>query len=175
MKTIKPKKNRTIAELRNPVGCPTKYNPQFHPAWAKSLATLGAIDETIASKMNISVPTLIAWKKKYPEFLKALSEGKASIDEQVESALFRRAMGYDYDEVTEKPKIIKRNNRPVEVMAVAEVKHLQKAPEVLAQMFWLKNRKAENWRDKQEVEHSGNLSYKVIPDDILEEETGEEE
>ena len=30
-------------------------------------------------------------------------------------------------------------------------------------------RKPENWRDKQDIEHSGSVGYKVIPDDIEEE------
>ena len=33
------------------------------------------------------------------------------------------------------------------------------AGNVTAQIFWLKNRKPDKWRDKQEVDHSGNLQY----------------
>ncbi|HLS07388.1 MAG TPA: hypothetical protein VK079_05485, partial [Bacillota bacterium] len=31
-------------------------------------------------------------------------------------------------------------------------------PDTTAQIFWLKNRKPAEWRDKQEIEHTGGLN-----------------
>lgn len=33
---------------------------------------------------------------------------------------------------------------------------------ITAQIFWLKNRKIKEWRDKQEVEHSGGIDIKIV-------------
>ena len=36
-------------------------------------------------------------------------------------------------------------------------------PDTTAGIFWLKNRKPAEWRDKQEVEHSGNVTIQASP------------
>ena len=38
----------------------------------------------------------------------------------------------------------------------------QMAPDVTAQIFWLKNRKSAEWRDKAELEHSGKIELPSI-------------
>ena len=35
------------------------------------------------------------------------------------------------------------------------------APEVVACIFWLKNRRRDEWRDKQDHEHAGTVDHKV--------------
>ena len=103
--------------------------------WARD----GLTDEQIAKNIGINRDTLYRWKKAYPDFSDALKRGKEVIDRQVENALLKRALGYTYDEVTIKDDV--------------EVKRVRKqvAPDTTAQIFWLKNRKPEDWRDKREI------------------------
>ncbi|WP_026676767.1 transposase [Fictibacillus gelatini] len=103
--------------------------------WARD----GLTDEQIAHNMGITRKTLYEWKNKYSDICDALKRGKEVIDRQVENALLKRALGYVYDEITYEGGI--------------EVKRVRKQvqPDTTAQIFWLKNRKPDVWRDKREA------------------------
>ena len=113
--------------------------------WARD----GLTDEQIAKNMGISRSTLNEWKNKYSDILDTLKKGKEVVDLQVENALLKRALGYKYDEVTyEFGEEVKRVRKEV-------------VPDTTAQIFWLKNRRPDKWRDKQDIEHSGGLHNTV--------------
>lgn len=113
--------------------------------WARD----GLTDEQIAHNIGCSVKTLYNWKKKYLPILQALKAGKEVVDRQVENALLKNALGFDYEE-----------EAVTNLGEVVEVKKYSK-PNITAQIFWLKNRKKDEWRDKteQEVEHKGEVSF----------------
>lgn len=147
-------------------GRPSKYESEWKDkliiieGWARD----GLVDEQIAEKMSIHPSTLYDWKKKYPEFSEALKRGKDVIDREVENALLKRALGYEYDEVT-KERIIKKDMKgdyaidlqgfPISEMVTTKIVTKQVVPDTTAQIFWLKNRKPEQWRDKRETEVTG--------------------
>lgn len=108
----------------------------------------GLTDEQIAEKMGIVPSTLYEWMKKYSEFSEALKTGKEDADMLVENALFQSAMGYDYEEITEELKWDNKTRSYVMKVTKRQTKH--QAPSNTAQIFWLKNRRAEQWRDKVE-------------------------
>ncbi|SHF15230.1 hypothetical protein SAMN02745784_02982 [Tissierella praeacuta DSM 18095] len=130
--------------------------------WARD----GLINEDISKEIGIHPSTLYDWQNKYPEIAEALKRGKDVIDRQVENALLKRALGYDYKEVTQE-RIIKKDIKgdpmtdlhgfPIAEMVTTKVVTKQVTPDTTAQIFWLKNRKPEQWRDKQQVEHSGQI------------------
>lgn len=103
--------------------------------WARD----GLNEMQIAHNCGINRDTLYEWKKKYPEISKALNRGKEVVDYEVENALLRRALGYEYTEVTveESDRGAKRRE---------STKHM--APDVGAQTLWLKNRRPDKWREK---------------------------
>lgn len=103
--------------------------------WARD----GLTDDQIAKNIGINRDTLYRWKKAHSDISDALKRGKEVIDRQVENALLKRALGYTYDEVTFEGGV--------------EVKRVRKqaVPDTTAQIFWLKNRKPEEWRDKREI------------------------
>lgn len=110
--------------------------------WARD----GLTDEQIANNIGISVSCLNNWKNKYVEILESLKRGKEVIDRQVENALLKRALGYEYTETT-------REYIPeLDEMKTTKKVTKQVAPDTTAQIFWLKNRKPDKWRDKQEDE-----------------------
>ena len=111
--------------------------------WAKR----GLIDEQIAKNMGIGTSTLYEWKNRFPEIVEALKRGKEIVDQEVENALLKRALGYQYVEV--------RKEREGEGSAKITETVKEVLPDVGAQIFWLKNRQPEKWRDKQSIEHSG--------------------
>lgn len=105
--------------------------------WARDGLTL----DQIASNLGISKTTLIKYRDQHPELLTALKSGKDQADVQVENALFREATGYHYFEET-----VTNKGEVVRVQRYAR-------PSVTAQIFWLKNRRPDKWRDKQEHKH----------------------
>lgn len=113
--------------------------------WARD----GLTDKQIAGNMGIKRQTLYDWKKKYPVFSDTLKRGKEIIDRQVENSLLKRALGYEYDEVTTTtfPDGEEETKRVT--------KHV--LPDTTAQIFWLKNRKPDEWRDKKDVNLSGDI------------------
>ena len=126
--------------------------------WARN----GLTDEQIAHNVGVSRSTLNDWKKKYPDISDALKKGKEVVDLQVENALLKRALGYAYEEVTEESQWNEKTNK-YELVITKSVKKRQ-APDTTAQIFWLKNRRPDKWRDKQDVEHTGDMDLNIIID-----------
>ena len=122
-------------------------------AWARD----GLTDEQLAAKIGITAATLYDWKNKYPEISEALKRGKEVVDIEVENALLKRALGYDYTE--ERVEVSKENGKK-SVKTTQTVKHVP--PDVTAQIFWLKNRRPDRWRDKQQLEHSGSVDVNPL-------------
>ncbi len=103
----------------------------------------GLTDEQLAEKIGINRATLYDWKKKYSNISDALKRGKEIVDIQVENALLKRAIGYDYTE----QKIEKSDK---ETKIIQTIKHIP--GDTTAQIFWLKNRRPDKWRDKPMVD-----------------------
>lgn len=106
--------------------------------WAKD----GLIDEQIAKNMGVAYSTFKDWKKRFPDLSDVLKRSKEVVDREVENALFESAKGFIYEEET-----------VTNTGEVVTVKKYSK-PNVTAQIFWLKNRKRNEWRDKQEIEQT---------------------
>lgn len=121
--------------------------------WARD----GLVDKQIAHNIGITEQTLNVWKNKYPSLFESLKRGKEVIDRQVENALLKRALGYTYDEVTQE---MMESGK----LGITKVVTKQVVPDTTAQIFWLKNRKPTEWRDKQSIEHSGESGVRIIND-----------
>jgi transposase len=135
-------------------GRPTKYKQEY-VAQAEKLARLGATIREIAQFFEVSEPTIWQWQQQHPQFLSALKLGREASDDRVVQSLYRRAVGYEHDAV----KIFQYEGEEV---VVPYVEHIP--PSVSAGIFWLKNRRPKEWRDKQEVdlEHSGGVGVQVV-------------
>ncbi|MCT9852856.1 helix-turn-helix domain-containing protein [Priestia megaterium] len=126
--------------------------------WARD----GLTDEQIAHNVGVSRSTLNDWKKRYPDILDALKKGKEVVDLQVENALLKRALGYEYEEITKESQWNEKTNK-YELVITKSIKKRQ-APDTIAQIFWLKNRRPDKWRDKQDVEHTGDMDLNIVID-----------
>lgn len=129
------------------MGRPSKYKPEFADQAAK-LCALGATDQEIADFFEVDVRTVYRWKADEEAFCQALKAGKAIADERVERSLYMKAIGYEQDEV----KIFMPANSPQPVYAPFRAKI---APDTAAAIFWLKNRRPNEWRDNKAVELTG--------------------
>jgi hypothetical protein len=120
-------------------------------AWCRD----GLTDEQIYHNLGISKDTFYRYKKEHNDLSDALKRGKEVIDIQVENSLLKRAMGYTYEEVTKES--IMDGETGKYTLKVTKIVKKEVQPDTTAQIFWLKNRKPAEWRDKheQEIEITG--------------------
>lgn len=135
----------------------TKVGPWLQPdglllieGWARRGLTM----EEIAAKMDINPDTLYRWQKKYPALSESLKNGKDVADTKVENALYKRAIGYTFEEV--KTTTLPDGSVRVE-RTTKEV-----TPDTTAQIFWLKNRRPQDWRDKREIKSEATVSNNLF-------------
>ncbi|OMF38913.1 hypothetical protein BK133_00835 [Paenibacillus sp. FSL H8-0548] len=134
---------------------PSKYETHVQPklmlieAWARD----GLTDADICKNLDVGKDAFIDYKKRYPELTEVLKRGKEVIDVMVENALLKAALGYDYTE----EELSKFTGEAVDLRKVAH-------PNTTALIFWLKNRKPREWRDRQEIDHSGNIGVTIVDD-----------
>jgi transposase-like protein len=128
--------------------------------WARD----GYRDEDIAKALGITRPTLYAWRDKYPEFAEAIRKGKAVIDAEIENKLLDNARGHVFWEETQELCDVIDEETHKRVKKMVTVKRVLKyvKPDTTAQIFWLKNRKPHEWRDKQHMEHSGGIGVSEL-------------
>lgn len=132
-------------------------------AWARN----GLTEEQIAKNMGISRSTLNKWKNEYSDISDTLKRGKDIVDIQVENALLKRALGYKYTETTK--ELVTNIKTGEQKLVVTKTVEKEVQPDTTAQIFWLKNRKPEAWRDKQNVQVEGVISnpYEGLTTDEL--------
>lgn len=111
--------------------------------WARD----GLTEPQICQNMGIGISTLTEWKTKFPAIAASIKKGREPVDIQVENALLRRALGYDYEETITEVEDLGGGRTKKHVRKVT--RHV--APDTTAQIFWLKNRKPKQWRDKMEA------------------------
>lgn len=124
---------------------PSKYKKEFAEQ-ARKLCLLGATDKSLAEFFEVTESTINKWKVDHKEFSESIKRGKEIADAEVASKLFHRATGYQHPEDD-----IRSVNG--EIVITPTVKYY--APDTTAAIFWLKNRQKDQWRDKQDHEHTG--------------------
>ncbi|MBQ6713791.1 MAG: helix-turn-helix domain-containing protein [Selenomonadales bacterium] len=141
-------------------------------AWARN----GLSDEQIAKNIGIAVSTLYEWKNRFPEFSEALKKGKEVVDIEVENALLKRALGHQVVEETKEALRHPETDQPLvdssgnSIMVVTKQITKNVPPDVTAQIFWLKNRKPDVWRDRKDIDMQANIRnnpYEGLTEDQL--------
>ncbi len=139
-------------------GQPTKYRRKYIEQVEK-LCKLGATDVEMADFFGCAVSTFYKWQKDFPKFSEAIKNGKIIADLEVANALFNRAVGYERKEVVE---VVKGGE------TVEEIVTKFYPPDTTAQIFWMKNRRKDDWREKSELEISEKLTPEERADRIAE-------
>lgn len=99
-----------------------------------------ATDEQLAEFFKVHRDTIYNWKASKPEFFDALKDNKAEADDKVQMSLFKRATGYT--------RTVERLGPGGIVVPCVE----EMPPDPVSCIFWLKNRRPKQWRDKQDIE-----------------------
>jgi hypothetical protein len=136
---------------------PSSYKPEFAEQ-ARKLCQLGATDIELGDFFGVRRETIWAWSQKHEEFSNALKAGKEAADERVTQSLYHRAVGYTFDS----EKVFQFQG---DIVRAPTKEHVP--PDTTAMIFWLKNRRPQEWRDKREIEHSGAIDFNNATDEEL--------
>ncbi len=138
-------------------------------AWARD----GLTDDQIAHNCGVSRSTLSEWKNRFPDIAAALKKGKDIVDIEVENELLKKAKGF---KVTEQQVVMVRtvtykDGKRVKEVSEPRIVEVERyyPPETTAQIFWLKNRRPDKWRDKQQVEANVDSDIQITFADELQE------
>ena len=130
-------------------------SPDYQESYAiqaEKLTVLGATDVDLADFFEVSINTIKRWKTRHEAFGASLKVGKGASDDRVEHSLYQRAVGYTFD--SELVKVVNH-----EVVRIPRREHVP--PDTTAQIFWLKNRRPDLWRDvhKHELGKAGDFDH----------------
>lgn len=130
----------------------------------KAAAKKGATNENLATLLGCGLTTIKKLKKDYPGFVDLLKAGREIADNLVENALFKRAIGYDYEEIVTEVRLNHDGTGQTTYVKKTK-KHV--APDTAAALAWLFNRRPKDWtnqsyRKKDEEEGSANPFFELM-------------
>lgn len=142
--------------MANDRGRATKYKPEYNEQ-AYNLCLMGATDKILAEFFEVNVDTIQEWKKIHPDFSDSVKGGKLKADSEVAAAMFKRAIGFAYDETTYEKLDLKIDGENVDEREFKTEAFKKKVVtklvpgDVGAQMNWLCNRQKEKWRKSDTI------------------------
>lgn len=113
-------------------------------SWARD----GLTNRQIAKNIGCNEDTLYTWIKKHSEISESLKRGRAPVDFEIENLLLKKARGFEYEEVE---NIIDISPTGEKSQRIKKTKKYY-PPDTTAIIYWLKNRKPEEWRRKSASE-----------------------
>jgi hypothetical protein len=149
----KPKSGKTenADEKKSNAGAKGKYREDF-PMLIEAYARRGMTDKQMYESLQISHDTFYQYVQKYTEFSEALKKGREPVHIEVENALLKNALGYNYEEehyeVSADGKIDKKKRKVIK-------KHVP--GNLGAQIFWLINRLSDYWKQRKEEKQNDNI------------------
>ena len=107
----------------------------------------GKTNENMCELLGISPDSWYTYMKEHDELNIIVSAGKALVDNQVENAVLKSALGFEYEEIR---TIIEEDRNGKKRTRIEKVRRYM-PPNASAQAFWLKNRKKDEWGDRKEI------------------------
>lgn len=145
-----------------------KYNEYVKPyledisKWIE----LGETENTICKKLGINHDSWSNYKNEKPELADAIKKGKQDLVLHIESMLFKRCSGFDYEETK---TLIEKDGNGKEKKKVEKIKK-KTLPSDTAIIFALKNLNPDKWKDRQEFKGDINQRIENITIDIEDDE-----
>jgi transposase len=127
------------------------YSDELLPK-LEELAAKGLTYKQIAESFCIGERTLYDWKRRYPQVLQALQKYRGVADRLVENAMYKNALGQTFTEI-KRERRFNKTTKEYEIVVTEQVDKFIPG-NVVAQIFWLKNRMPERYKDKVETVHS---------------------
>jgi hypothetical protein len=137
----------TEVTKRHPNGRPTLYRPEYIEIARRLCEEENATDADLAKAFGVTVRTIERWRVAHPDFCRAVQDAKDNADDRVEAALYDKAVGFE---------------RTVQRASNGKVLEFKEyfAPDTAAAFIWLKNRRSQKWKDRNQldVNHTVTLS-----------------
>lgn len=108
--------------------------------------------DQIAKNMGISRSTLSLWREKFKDISDALKKGSEVSTYEVENALYKSALGHYVEEID----VIENEDNQGRKTVTKHKRRRYIPPSITAQIFILKNRRTDVWRDKQIIENTAS-------------------
>lgn len=146
-------------------GRPSKYQEAYNDQ-AYKLALLGATDEELADFFEVNPDTIYEWQNRHPKFSESIKDGKTKADYSVAHKLYDKALGAEWIEEQAfkvKKEAYDDQGRKLtsEEIVTVPVKKTS-PPDTQAISLWLRNRKADRWKDKIEAAVTGNVTVEIV-------------
>lgn len=159
------------ATLPATLGRPSSYRSEYTPFVAE-LCARGATDVELAQVLEVTQRTLNRWKVIHPEFAEALRRGKEPADERIVNSLYHKAQDREIEEeqaIKLKTVTYGDNGKRLKEEERVEVVTVKKfiPGDTTAMIFWLKNRRAQEWRDVHKHEHGKAGAFDHLDDKAL--------
>lgn len=140
------KSGETKTKTKNKGGRPSKFDEAItnNIELIKKYYRFGLTDKQVAELIGISEATLNNYKKD-ERFLESLKKEKLFADVEVIASLYKRATGYEYDEVYQEGSPSKDDKDKITIKTIKKTrKHIAADPTSI--IYWLRNR--QGWKDK---------------------------
>jgi transposase-like protein len=141
------------------------WDPKFIRLAYVACAEGGLSESGIARLFDVTDQTIRNWQRKHPKFKKAIRRGRYEHDSRkVVTSLLKKALGYDYVEVSKEDITIKqgKGDNQIELPATkvrTTTKHV--CPSDTAIIFWLTNRQPQEWQHIQKMLMKGQVNHDV--------------
>jgi len=130
-------------------GRPTTYKPE-NAELARKFCMLGATNDDLADCLDVSPATIDYWIKNHPDFADGVQRGRDVADACVVDKLYSRAMGFTIE--TKKYQLYRGEEK--------ELRHSHYyPPDVMACMFWLRNRRRKQWSERAQPPEESGLTF----------------
>jgi hypothetical protein len=144
-------------KIDNPGGRPSKYRPEYAQITRTLiLNSADCSDAQLARIFGVGKATIVRWKYEYEDFRNAYNEAWDHINVHgVEQTLVKRALGYEYEEVTK--ELLPLSGE----LVITRIVKKRMAPDVKAIEIYLRNRAPKRWPKGESKEGIGALNIEI--------------
>lgn len=109
-------------------------------------------EKEIAKELGMAYSTFRRYKSQISELKKAITNGKDAKNQEVEKALYKNALGYNYyEQVATKVKneVMAKDGKTILLKESVEINNVKKykGPDLAAEKYILNNRKKAQWKE----------------------------
>lgn len=145
-----------------------KYSQKLADKIVEMVASGEHTIQDICKHVGISKAVYYKWREEKIDFIDALKSAESqrldNLGELAKSGLALLLSKHEYEEVTT-DYVDGKDGKP-KIKSMKKVKKFI-MPNPTAVIFTLKNREPQEWKDKQEIEYSGDISINIDNDDAL--------